>query len=191
MIRRYTHWYPIGLLLILAALTWWLERTVELAATGVQKRELKGADYRVENFSAVQSGPDGLPRYALAASKMLHYPDDDSSHLANPNFTRMQAGQPPLYARADRGVVSSDGEHVYLMDDVRVVRANPGPRGPLTLTTSSLHIQPEKDLAESSATVTITDANTTVTAVGLELNAQTRVLKLLSRVKGSYVPPRK
>ncbi|HSD60814.1 MAG TPA: LPS export ABC transporter periplasmic protein LptC [Burkholderiales bacterium] len=191
MIRRYTHWYPIGLLLLLAALTGWLERTVELAASGTQKRELTGPDFRVENFSAMQSGPDGLPRYALAASKMLHYPDDDSSHLANPNFTRMQAGQPPLYARADRGVVSSDGEHVYLMDNVRVVRANPGPRGPMTLATSSLHIQPEKDLAETSAKVTITDANTTVTAVGLELNAQTRVLKLQSEVKGSYVPPRK
>ncbi len=191
MMRRHSNWYPVVLLLLLAALTWWLERTVELAATGVQKRELKGADFRVENFSAVQSGPDGLPRYTLAARTMLHYPDDDSSHLADPVFTRLDAGSPPLYARADRGVVSDRGEHVYLTDNVRVVQADPGRRGPLTLATSSLHVEPDKDLARTDAPVTITDANTTVTAVGLELDARSRVLKLLSQVKGTYVPPRK
>ena len=42
MMRRFSAWYPLGLLLFLAALTWWLERTVELAAAGTQKREIKG-----------------------------------------------------------------------------------------------------------------------------------------------------
>lgn len=95
MMRRFHAWYPISLLLMLAALTWWLERTVELGAAGVQKRDLKGADFRVENFSAMQSGPDGLPRHTLTARKMLHYPDDDSTHLADPTFTRTVAGQAP------------------------------------------------------------------------------------------------
>ena len=34
--------------------------------------------------------------------------------------------------------------------------------------------------------VTITDAHTKVSAVGLELNSETRILKLLSSVRGTY-----
>ena len=39
-----------------------------------------------------------------------------------------------------------------------------------------------------SLTATITDAATVVNAVGLELNSETRVLKLFSQVRGTYDP---
>jgi len=54
--------------------------------------------------------------------------------------------------------------------------------------TAFLHVIPDENIARTDRTVTITDAATTVTAVGLELNSDTRVIKLLSNVRGTYDP---
>mgnify|MGYP003589057219 CR=1 FL=1 len=43
----------------------------------------------------------------------------------------------------------------------------------------------------TDAEVTIEDANTKLTAVGLELNDQAKTVQLKSRVRGTYVPPKK
>jgi lipopolysaccharide export system protein LptC len=191
MRRRFIAWYPLGLLLALTALTFWLERTVRLAAPDQQKRERSDPDFIIEGLSAVESGPAGRPRNILVATKLTHYPDDDSSHLTEPRLSRIEAGDPGLYVRSDRAVVSSNGTDIYFMGEVRAVQANPPPGGPLSLSTNFLHVVPDKDYAETREPVTVTDARTTITAVGLELNAQTRILKLLSQVNGQYLPSRK
>jgi len=190
--RRYIAWYPLVLLTVIAALTFWLEFTVQRATVTEQKHERKDPDLTVTGLSAVQSGPDGAPRYRLAATRMVHFPDDDSTHLDQPRFRSLEAGRPPVSVRADRGLVSSEGQHIYLYQDVVVVQEREESRGgPLTVTTSSLHLIPDKDFAETRDPVTITEARTKLQGVGLELDAQTRVLKLLSEVRGRYDPQRR
>jgi lipopolysaccharide export system protein LptC len=188
MSHRLSNWYPVLLLFALAALALWLERTVQLSVVEGAKRVPDVPDFVVENLSAVTSGPDGQPRHLISARRMQHYPGDDSTHLVEPHFTRLDPGGPPLTMRAERGVVSSDGEQVQLLGSVRVVRAERGPSGALTLATETLHVIPDQDRAHTDAPVRITDANTTLTAIGLELDAQKRILTLKSQVKGTYVP---
>ncbi len=192
MTRRHIAWYPLSLLTLLAALSFWLEYTVQSAATVEQKRQRNDPDFTVDGLSAIQSGPDGAPRYTLSASRMVHYPDDDSTHLADPRFKSLEPGKPPLSIRANRGLVSSEGQHLYLFDDVVITGEREDAQGgPLTLTTKSLHVIPDKDFAETQDPVTVSDARTRIDGVGLELNAQTRVLKLLSEVRGRYETQRR
>jgi len=82
--------------------------------------------------------------------------------------------------------VSSDGENIYFHDNVVITRASYSNRSELNMRTSYLHVIPDDNIARTDRPVTITDANTTVEAVGLELNSETQVLRLLSRVKGTY-----
>jgi lipopolysaccharide export system protein LptC len=84
--------------------------------------------------------------------------------------------------------VSSNGENVYFTDDVKVTRAGNAEQSELTMRTTYLHVIPDDHIARTDRPVTITDAATVVHAVGLELNSETRVLKLLSRVRGTYDP---
>ena len=53
-------------------------------------------------------------------------------------------------------------------------------------TTSFLEVIPDQDIARTDRPVTIVDANTKITAIGLELNNKLRTMSLLSRVQGSY-----
>lgn len=189
MAERLSAWLPIALLAMLAALTSWLDRIVRPpeAAASANRQE---PDYIVEKISALRVGADGRARYRLSAERMVHYPEDDTTLLTAPVFVSYGTKEVPVTITARQGVVSGRGEHLYFQDDVRVTRAARGDRSELVVTTSFLHLIPEQHLARTDRAVQIADASTVVTAEGLELNSETRVLRLLSKVRGTYDPAR-
>jgi lipopolysaccharide export system protein LptC len=99
-----------------------------------------------------------------------------------------RSAQAPLTITSREALVSSNGENVYFRDDVKLTRAAYADHSEMVMRTTYLHVVPEDNVAKTDRPVTITDAATVVEAVGLELNSETRVLKLLSRVRGTYDP---
>ena len=73
--------FPAVLLVMLAMLSFWLDRTVQPPPPKNDGSSRHDPDYTVENFTATRMGKDGLPRHTLTATRMVHYPDDDSTHL--------------------------------------------------------------------------------------------------------------
>ena len=78
------------------------------------------------------------------------------------------------------------GENLYFKDGVRVVRAPYGEKSELVVKTDYLHVMPDDNIAKTDRPVTITDAHMTVSAGGMEMNSETRVIQLTARVKGVY-----
>lgn len=191
MNERLTAWFPLLLLAALAALTFWLDRFVQPPGStrGVAARH--DPDYIVARLAAVRMAPDGRIKHTLTAEKMVHYPDDDSTHLQSPRFVSYAAVQSPVTITASEALVSREGENIYFHNNVHVTRAPYADKSELVVRTSFLHVIPDDNIARTDRAVTISDANTIVNAVGLELNSETRVLKLLSRVKGTYHEPNK
>lgn len=184
---RYTTWFLAGLLMLVAAMTFWLDRVVQPPAPKMDGSTRHDMDYQVDNFTSTKMGDDGLPAYTLSAISMVHYPDDDSTHLTRPHFTRYGfSGGRTMHILAQRGEVSRDGKEAFFYDHVEVIREDPDPAKTLTMTTSYLHLIPDNEYAETDKPVTIRDAHTIVTAVGLQLNNKTHIAKLLSHVKGHY-----
>ena len=187
---RFTLWLPAGLLVLLAMLTFWLDRTVQPPQPKNDGSSRHDPDYIVENFTATRMSKDGLPQHTLSAVKMVHYPDDDSTQLDRPHFTRFEPRKPPLHIQSTKGLVSRDGEHIHFTDNVVVTREAHRDKSTMTLTTGYLHVVPDKDLALTDKPVNIRDAHTNIDGVGLELNNKTHVMKLFSRVKGRYEKPK-
>lgn len=181
----------VGLLTLLAALTFWLDQVVQPAPPKQDGSTRHDEDFSAENFTITRFGIDGMPRYALNATKMTHYPDDDSTHLVLPLFTRVDSGKSPMRITSQRGMVSSNGDHAYFYDNVKVVRDARSDSGPLTIATSYLHVIPDQELAMTDKAVTIQDAHAVVTAVGLQSNNKTHIVKLLSHVRGHYEKAKK
>jgi lipopolysaccharide export system protein LptC len=178
--------FPLGLMLLLAALSLWLDRAVQPAAPKRDGSTRHDPDYTVENFNATRLGADGTPRYVLAASRMVHYPDDDSTHLERPHFTRVEKQAAPLHILADSGLVSRDGKDIYFRGNVEVIREAYGAASRMTVNTEYLHVIPDKDVARTDKPVTIRNDRSHMTAVGLELDTRARIIKLFSRVKAHY-----
>ncbi len=186
MMRRFTAWFPITLLVALAALTFWLDRQMQTAERVNDGRTRHDPDFIVEKFHTTRIGPNGTIRYKLSADRMTHYPDDDTTELVAPTLISLGSAKSTVTVTSKNATLSKDGEDAYLKDDVRLVRSAYGNKGDLKVETSYLHVIPEKNFARTDAPVRITDAHTIITAVGLEFNSESRILRLLSNVRSSF-----
>ena len=181
---------PLLLAGMLAAVTFWLDRFAQGPGSNLIGPSRHDPDYIVEKLSGVRMGESGSVSYSVSAAKMVHYPDDDSTLLTSPKFVSYASSKATVTITSSEGVVSSKGEHIYFQDDVRVTRVPQEGSGELLMRTSFLLVAPDYQIAKTDRWVTLSDdTNTsTVTAVGLEMNNETRVIKLLSNVRGTYDP---
>ena len=189
MSDRLGAWFPLLLLAALAALTFWLDRVVQPQPIERDRPLRHDPDYIVDGLAAVSLDANGLTKHTLFAQKMTHYPDDDTTHLVGPKFVTNTEAYSTVTVTARDAVVSVDGENIYFNNEVRIVRAPYAGQSELVLETNYLHLIPDDNIATTDQPVRISDANGVVTASGLELNSETRILNLRGRVKGIYRAP--
>lgn len=189
MFRRAPLYFPLLLLALLAALTFWLEQKVQTPIGARDKKLRHEPDYIVHNFSAVETSPAGVPSQSLDAVTLTHFSDDDTSHLISPEFVRYSEKRLPVRITADTARVTAQGEHAHFFGNVRAVVEGKKPQENITILTDYLHVIADENLAKTDRPVTIQKADSVTTAVGMELNGETRELKLLSRVKVRYESP--
>lgn len=191
LLQKLREWLPLLPLLLILAAAYWLNQQVRPLPgdSGSEKRH--DPDFIIDKFTATTYDEQGAPRFLMTAQKMTHYPDDDSTHVEDPRLTSFFPGRPLIYTTARRGEISSKGEEVFLHDDVRVVRAATPLQGEMVLTTTYLHVIPERDVADTHQPVTMAESLNVVQAVGMQLDHKTRTVQLLSQVKGYYAPAKR
>lgn len=188
---RARYWLPLLPLFGLLGATYWLNLQVQPQAAKPDSSKRHDPDAIIENFSAIKLNEQGVPSFIMVAKKMLHYPDDDSTTLEAPRITMLSAEHPAIHASAKRGMVSSKGDEIFLHDDVEVLREASAKQDQLSLQTEYLHVIPDQNLTDTDRAITIVEDHTTVHAIGMEMNSETRTLKLLSQVRSEHVPAKK
>jgi lipopolysaccharide export system protein LptC len=183
-------WFALILLALLAALTLWIDRTVQPPAPKHDGSTRHDPDFIVSKFSAMRTDALGNPRHSLEGTELRHFPDDDSTDIDRPQFTQYSLKKPALHAQGERGQVSSNGENVYFMDNVKIVREATRSKGELTVLTEYLHIVPDQDFIQTDRPVTILQApRTVIHANGMEFYKKQGILNLFNRIKVHYERP--
>ncbi len=191
---------PLALLVMLAAATFWLNKVVQPPTTVEDNGSRRNPDYILEGLSITRTDHDGIARYTLFAKKMLHYPNNDStppvlgisqeqSAASIPATVQPQANPEklPMQIKADKVELYGSNDDIYLSGNVTLLRgASNGSSKKTTIVTSFLHVIPDDDIAKTDKPVTITEGNTTINAVGMELNNHTRITRLLSQVRVAH-----
>ncbi len=185
---RARYWLPLVPLIGFLGATYWLNQQSLPEQTRTDSSKRHDPDAIVEDFSATKLNLQGMPNFIIAAKKMLHYPDDDSTTLEEPSIIMLSAGKPDIHAIAERATISGKGDEVFLRDHVEVQRAASAHQYELTLRTDYLLIVPDQNLASTDRPVTLVDAHNIVHATGMEMDNNTRILKLLSQVRSEHVP---
>lgn len=183
---RLRAWSALLPLLFLLAAAYWLNQQVQPLPAKPDSSKRHDPDFIVNNFSAATLNEQGTPRFMIAAKKMLHYPDDDSTHLEDPQLTSISPDRPALHASASNGSISGRGDEVFLRDNVKIIRAASARQSELVFTTTYLHVIPDRELAETDQPVTIMDAHNRINAIGMQLDNKTRVIKLLAQVRSEH-----
>ena len=105
-------------LLLIATGSWWLTRTVGLPEKTFDGKARHDPDYIIENFDATVMNENGRRRYTLAAIRLVHYGDDDSSDLERPYLIQYRENLAPVHTRADKGRIPKGGNQIHMTGNV-------------------------------------------------------------------------
>lgn len=177
MKERSTLLLSLALLGGLAAGSYWLAEQARLGDQGVRPKRHE-PDYFVDQFSLTRMDPTGKGRYTVRASRVVHYPDDDSTEMVAPRLVSLAPDRPQVNMRADTGRISSDGVEVHLIGDVQVHRAADGQSAATVLRSPYLLVLPEQDIARTDREVDMVQGASRLTGRGLEFDNTQRLVRL-------------
>jgi lipopolysaccharide export system protein LptC len=174
--------FPLVMLVLLAALTFWLDRVIQGDNPRGPLRH--DPDYWVDRFEVRRFDIEGKRQHTLVADNLLHYPDDDTTIVTAPRMTYHQS--PPTEISARMAYVGRDGKEIDLVDNVRVVR-QPSKEGssPTVLETRTLKVFPDDEKGRTGDPVTITQDRSVMRGTGLEIDNRSGVTVLHGRVTGT------
>ena len=179
MYSRQTILFPLILAAMLALLTLWINHAVETNGPKMDGSNRHDYDYILNDFYTTKTDINGNLHYVLAATEMEHFPDDDSTVLQRPRFTLYNINKPYTQISGLRGYVSSDGEVIQVVDDVKVIRSAFEGRGEMEMLTEKLTVYPDEEIAKTDSPVIIKQfPNTQIHATGMLLNKKEQTLTL-------------
>ncbi|MFA7300556.1 MAG: LPS export ABC transporter periplasmic protein LptC [Sideroxydans sp.] len=185
LLNKLRSWLPLLPLILLLLGSYWLSLQVRpLPPTTAELRH--DVDFVVDRLNSTVLNQQGVPLFVISTEKMWHFPDDDSTHLQQPRLLRFFSDRPPTEMTAQRGMLSSHGEDVYLQDAVEVLHRSENGVYERRFQTEYLHVQPDRGWAETDRAVRLFDRNNSIDAVGMELDENARTVKLLSQARGMY-----
>jgi lipopolysaccharide export system protein LptC len=182
-----TRLFPLGVMLALALLTFYLERTVrdEDAPTALRRHD---PDYFVVNFTTTTYNGEGAVESVMSAERMVHYPDDDTTELFAPRMMQAKPREPRFSVSAERGQLSRDGDEIFLYGDVLLVRDASAERPEARMSTEFLHVLRDRSLVRTDRVVKIVEGGLSLTGRGMEYNNASRELLLRSDVVARFGP---
>jgi lipopolysaccharide export system protein LptC len=179
-------WLPLAIIGGLVVLTAWIGQLAQAPQARGDEAPGHDPDYFVEDFNATAFAVSGEPRYRLAAVRMTHFMDDDTTELAAPRFVREGTGMATVVVRSLRGLVSPDGKDVHFLGDVRMLQEGQDGRPPLELSSEYLRVIPDLDQIRTNKPVRLKEAGSELRGDAMVADGKQRTLELTGRVKGIY-----
>lgn len=179
--------FPLAVLTLLAALTFWLDHATRFDDTKRDGKNRHDPDFIVDKVYGRKFGPDGKLLEVLLADRMTHYPDNDTTDVVNPDLTYLR-NSPPLHLRSRFAMLSKDAQVVDLKDNVLGWRDATAEAPAMTFSSSQLTVYPDQEIARTDVPVKFTRGASVITGVGMDLDNKLQILTLRSKVKGSYEP---
>ncbi|MEY4649915.1 MAG: hypothetical protein RL191_1083 [Pseudomonadota bacterium] len=192
MINRFSVLFPIFFAAILAFISYWVQISVENESEKRVNKLSNSPDYFLTNFKTIQTESDGSIRFILSANEMTHFVQDDTTRLKKPLFIKYKNNLPSSQIEGGSGFISTNGEEVQIIDNVKVARLETETKPKMELFTDQLTVLPHKDQAFTKRPVRITqDPKTVVNAIGMKYDKKNGIITLLEKVRVHYEKPAK
>jgi|GEM_PF-2306230 len=182
-----------------------LER-IELAGRRAERVEVPNIDYRLFGVSLSLYDAETGGKVQLRAAQIQHLRKEDELQIDKPNIDRFGKANEINAANARQNLQAASarlfnqGQSVLLYGGV-ILKSMAEPEPPnaaagvpvkqsvdLTLNTQSLWLYPAEKRAETSQTVQIQQAQTTLTGKGLKADFATQSLEILQNVQARVTP---
>jgi lipopolysaccharide export system protein LptC len=169
--------------------SFWLVQMMEQDDAGRNVNFGNDPDYIVENFSFVRMSETGQPRYVISGERLTHRPVDNTSDIDKPVVQALSTEHPHMTTTARHAHVSQNQNQIDLTGDVDIRRPASARSQPLHITTESLTLLPDEEIARTAKPIRMKMGSATVDAVGMVANNATQQIQLGGRGRAVY-PPR-
>jgi len=142
-----------------------------------------------ENIDMVINSPNGQPQYEVSAPKYWLYHQEQRSEFDSPDIVIYNKNGSKIYASSEKGETRDENDVITLIGDVKIKQ--PGTEAEpssLSIFTDRLTVSQKKQQVTTDLPVTATRGSQKVTALGMTLNLNDKILHLHSNVKGQYAP---
>jgi lipopolysaccharide export system protein LptC len=172
-----------ALLLVLLG-NWLTEQGVKQVDRHLAPETAVQQDYYLNDVTITELDEQGQPQHRLQARQLSHFSATEQSELQQPDLVIMEQNRVAWHVVAEHGSLNQRQDMVLLQGKVRLTQSDE--QAPLQLTTPALRIQPKKGRADTDQPVTLTQGNTRIQAIGMQIEQQEQRLLLLSQVRGRY-----
>jgi lipopolysaccharide export system protein LptC len=179
--------FPLLVLAMLAAFTFWLDHANRSDDGGGNAKLRHDVDFWVDEFNLRRYNLDGSIQHTLKATRMEHFPDDETTEVTEPRIAYFRDQQATTMTSRSAWL-DKEAKHVQLREDVRVIRTEADGKAML-IDTSVLDVTPDDEYAHTEAPVTITQGKSVIHgAGGLEVSNKTRTAVLRGPVTATIYP---
>ncbi len=142
-----------------------------------------------ENINMIINSPAGLPQYELSSPKYWLYHDQQRSEFDSPDIVIYNENGSKIFATSEKGTTQDENDVITLIGDVKINQPSSDAQPePLSIRTEKLTVSQKNQQVTTELPVTATRGSQKVTAVGMTLNLNDKVVHLHSKVKGRYNP---
>ncbi len=145
-------------------------------------------DAWMENVVAIIINKAGSPALKVEAPKMVHYADHDTTHIETPHITMYRQSPEPWYINSNYATATQGLDQIYFWDNVVIHHISDVANPTTTMTTTTLTVFPDKQIAQTNDRVTVVQPDTTIHGIGMLANLNDGTVQLLSQARGEYVP---
>jgi LPS export ABC transporter protein LptC len=147
--------------------------------------------YSARNAELIETGDDGRPVYTLLADRVRQHPNDNRTQLDQPRMTFVASDGNTWHIKSRAGQIRDDGVNVVLYGDVHVNGSLPGSDAPAVIDTSILNFDTKQEIVTTHAPVTLDWNGRKLSGTGLIAKLPDHLVRLESRIHGSFPPPTK
>lgn len=142
-----------------------------------------------ESIEMIINSPTGLPQYELSSPKYWLYHQQQRSEFDSPDIIIYNENGSKIFASSEKGTTHNENDVITLIGDVKIEQpsSNAEPE-PLNIYTEKLTVSQKKQQVTTNLPVTAIRGSQKVTAVGMTLNLDDKVVRFHSNVKGLYNP---
>lgn len=145
-------------------------------------------DAFMENVVATIINKEGDPSLKVEAPKMVHYTDNDTTDIETPHITMYRQSPEPWHINSNYAKATQGLDQIYFWDNVVIHHMSDIANPTTTMTTTTLTVFPDKQIAQTKDNVTLIQPDTTIHGLGMLANLNEGTVQLLSQARGEYVP---
>jgi lipopolysaccharide export system protein LptC len=179
-------WY-VFLIAILLFSMWIINLVPELELDPQIAQNEYTTDFFSVTYSKLQMNAEGKPHDKLDADYLEHYSENGETKLTQPIMVIFNDPAPPWRMRAQTGRISSGGDSVFLEGAVFISRQAAERVRAIDIATTNLHLEPNRNYAETDDWAELVSELDTMSGVGLKLFYQDPLyIEFLANVKGRH-----